>query len=130
MPLPACHPLYTEWSRECRSLEHATRASSHVCCAAQLQPLATASDDAKFFWRRHCFWVINICLSGVYICRYGNRLHTLPEAALGLPSLRGLWLEANPLDNSGDLRPAAADHHLALGPNLKNVGLDQYQVFI
>ncbi len=50
-------------------------------------------------------------------------MRELPEAVLGLPSLRALWLENNPLEG-----PASeADHHLALGPALKNVGLDQHQ---
>lgn len=61
-------------------------------------------------------------------CSYGNHLHALPESALGLPLLRELWLESNPLTDSGRLRPSEADHHLALGPTLKNVGLDQFQV--
>lgn len=55
-------------------------------------------------------------------------MHRLPGAVLGLPSLRALWLEANPLDDVGDLRPSSEEaHHLSLGPALKNVGLDQFQ---
>jgi hypothetical protein len=52
----------------------------------------------------------------------------LPESALGLPSLKELWLESNPIDNAGRLRPAETEHHLALGPKLRSVGLDQWQV--
>ncbi len=47
---------------------------------------------------------------------------------MGLPSLKELWLEGNPLTDSGRLRPAAQEHHLALGPALRSVGLDQFQV--
>lgn len=52
---------------------------------------------------------------------------SVPEPALGLPSLKELWLENNPITDAGRLRPAEADHHLALGPKLRNVGLDQWQ---
>lgn len=60
--------------------------------------------------------------------RYGNLLEALPESALGLPSLKELWLENNPLGDAGRLRPSDAEHHLALGPKLRSVGLDQWQV--
>lgn len=58
---------------------------------------------------------------------YGNCLHVLPEPVLALPSLKELWVENNPIADSGRLRPSGADHHLALGPKLRNVGLDQFQ---
>lgn len=60
--------------------------------------------------------------------RYGNLLEALPESALGLPSLKELWLEGNPVGDAGRLRPADAEHHLALGLKLRSVGLDQWQV--
>ena len=74
---------------------------------------------------RGCLFNGRKCARGA---RYGNRMHRLPGAVLGLPSLRALWLEANPLDDAGDLRPSSEEaHHLSLGPALKNVGLDQFQ---
>ena len=62
------------------------------------------------------------------VFRYGNFLESLPKPALGLPSLKELWLESNPIDDAGRLRPSDAEHHLALGPKLRSVGLDQWQV--
>lgn len=69
---------------------------------------------------------LNLCM--FVVGRYGNFLHVLPEPVLALPSLKELWVENNPIADSGRLRPSVADHHLALGPKLRNVGLDQFQV--
>jgi hypothetical protein len=74
--------------------------------------------------RNSCCVLIAHCLHGP---SYGNLLEALPEPALGLPSLRDLWLESNPLGDAGRLRPSNAEHRLALGPRLRSVGLDQWQ---
>lgn len=61
------------------------------------------------------------------MCRYGNQMQDLPEVLLGLPSLKALWLESNPLGKAGNGN-SAGGCSLPLGPALRNVGLDQHQV--